>query len=540
MKHSFLKLTALMLALGMLAGCSTAATVPEESETMTEVTVSATARPVSETTLLGETADDVFSLNALFDSSFNPYKLTSAWNRVVDMLVYEPLIAIDGNFEAQPSIVTAWSSEDGITWTFSVDTSRTFHSGAQVNAIDCAYTLRLAATVDAYAGRFEGVSSVETVDKSSFQVKLTSVNWRFYTLLNIPVVETDTFYSSIPGGTGPYKFAATGDMLVLDENHPDAADMPLLRIYLKEYKSASDILQAFESASIDLVINDPTSLSNLGYSKTNIIRYIDSTNMHYIGYNLQSPFMSQTAVRMAMTYIVDRSTIVSSYMSGAAVSAAMPIHPNCSLYPTELARTLGYAPEKFQTVIESLGMLDVDGDGLLDIFSGSTALKLEIDFIVCGDSSAKVSAARRIANEMTALGLDVTLRELAYDDYIQALKDGDFDLYYGEIKLRPDWDLSELFRADWSASDSINYSRGSDPMVLSCYSQLRASPEENQQSAVDALCEYLAQSAPITVICFEKSEVLYHRGVISGMEPTQDNIFNGMGSWQIDLTADQS
>ena len=220
--------------------------------------------------------------------------------------------------------------------------------------------------------------------------------------------------------------------------------------------------------------------------------------------------------------------------------AALPIHPNNSLYPQELAQSLSYAPEKFSAALDSLGMVDADGDGKLDLFSGVSALAQELDFIVCSDSASKVSAARRIVNEMTKAGLAVTLRELSYEDYMQALKDGDFDIYYAEIKLRPDWNISAIFRADWSAEDSLNFSRASDQMLLSSYAQLLAAPPDGQAAAVDALCGYLAQTAPITVVCFEKSEVLYHRGVISGMEPTQDNTFNGMETWVIDLTAGQS
>ena len=542
MKQLFLKIAALSLALLLLAGCAGEKTESRSDETAEEPVPAdgQTVQPEGETLGTTYAADDVFSLNVLFDSSFNPYRLTSAWNRVVDMLVYEPLIEIDGSFEAQPGLVTAWSSEDGLTWTFSVDTSRRFHSGASLSSIDCAYTLRMALTTDAYKERFASVAEVTTPDTASFQVRLKSVNWRFYTLMNIPCVEADTFYYDFPGGTGPYKFAATEDMLLLDEGHPNAASMPLLRIYLKEYKTASDILQAFESSYIDLVVNDPTSLSNLGYSKTNIIRYVDSTNMHYLGYNMQSVVMSQTAIRTAMTYIVDRSGIVSLYMSGAGVPAALPIHPNNSLYPQELAQSLSYAPEKFSAALDSLGMVDADGDGKLDLFSGVSALAQELDFIVCSDSASKVSAARRIVNEMTKAGLAVTLRELSYEDYMQALKDGDFDIYYAEIKLRPDWNISAIFRADWSAEDSLNFSRASDQMLLSSYAQLLAAPPDGQAAAVDALCGYLAQTAPITVVCFEKSEVLYHRGVISGMEPTQDNVFNGMETWVIDLTAGQS
>ncbi len=540
MKQLYCKITALLLALCMLAGCAgdTAGESGTAEEPVQE-TIEA-AQPEGEALGTAYMADDVFSLNAILDSSFHPYRLTSAWNRVVDMLVYEPMVVIDGSFEAQPGLITSWETEDGITWTFTVDTTRSFHSGAPVTAVDCAYTLQLAKTENSYKERFAAVQDITTLSNSSFQVRLSSANRRFYALLNVPCVEAGTFYDSIPSGTGPYKFAATGDMLVLSSSHPKADSMPLLRIYLKEYTASSDILQAFESSYIDLVVNDPNSLSNLGYSKTNIIRYVDSTNMHYLGYNMQSMVMSQTAIRAAMTYIIDRSSIVSLYMSGAGVPATLPIHPYNSLYPQELAQSLGYAPEKFSEALDSLGMVDADGDGLADMFAGVAGVSQGLDFIVCADSSSKVSAARRIANEMTKAGLAVTLRELSYADYTEALKDGDFDLYYAEIKIRPDWDISTLFRADWSADDSLNFSRSSDSTLLSSYAQFMSAAPEGEQAALDSLFGYMAQAAPITVICFEKSEVLYHRGVISGMDPTQDNIFNGMEQWTIDLSAGQT
>lgn len=536
MKQLYCKIIALLLALCMLTACASETTVESDTAEAPVPDAVEAAQPEGEVVGLGHAADDVFSLNAVFDSSFHPYRLTSAWNRVVDMLVYEPLVKIDGSFEAQPGLLTSWSTEDGLTWTFAVDTTRSFHSGAPLTAVDCAYTLQLALTTDAYKERFSAVDEVSTLSNSSLQIRLRSVNWRFYTLLNVPCVEAGTFYDSIPGGTGPYKFAATGDMLVLNGSHPNADSMPLLRIYLKEYTASSDILQAFESSYIDLVVNDPNSLSNLGYSKTNIIRYVDSTNMHYLGYNMQSMVMSQTAVRVAMTYIIDRSSIVSLYMSGAGVPATLPIHPYNSLYPQELAQSLSYAPEKFGEALEGLGMVDADGDGLVDMFAGVAGVSQGLDFIVCSESSAKVSAARRIANEMTKAGLAVTLRELSYDDYEEALRTGDFDLYYAEVKIRPDWDISTLFRADWSAEDSLNFSRSSDAQLLSAYSQFLSASPDGEAAAVDSLFGYMAQTAPITVVCFEKSEVLYHRGVISGMDPTQDNIFNGMENWVVDLT----
>ncbi len=542
MKHTFIKIGSALLALALLlCGCTRRTTV-EESPAFAEATGEEALREASGQTV-GEAlattyaADDVFSLNAIFSSSFHPYQLSSAWNQMVSMLVYETMIVIDSNFEAQPGLITAWETTDGRNWTFYVNTERRFHSGGRVTAVDCTYSLQMLIGLDAYNDRFEAVADMEVIDNSCFTVELDHVDYSFYRLLNVPCIESGSYYDSIPAGSGPYKFSAAGDMLLLDSQHPEADSMPLLRIYLKEYTDADDILQAFEDSSLDLVINNPTSMSNLGYSSTNITRYVETTNMHYLGYNMRSALFSQATFRAMMSYAVDRAEIVSSCMGGAAVAAALPVHPNNSLYSREIANAISYSQESLARIVEQLHLVDVDGDGFYELYSGVSNMEQSINFIVCADSSAKVMAANRIAAALEEVGLRVTVRALSYDDYIEALEEGDFDLYYAEVKLRPNWDISLLFD---SGEESINYGTVRDSFLNEYIRSFLASPPELLEQSAESLWQYIAQQAPITVIAFERSEVLYHRGVISGLDPLQDNIFAGMGGWTVDLSAQQT
>ena len=43
--------------------------------------------------------------------------------------------------------------------------------------------------------------------------------------------------------------------------------------------------------------------------------------------------------------------------------------------------------------------------------------------------------------------------ELPWDEYLTALEAGDFDLYFGEIRLTADWDLTDLL----SIGAPLNY-----------------------------------------------------------------------------------
>ena len=504
-----------------MTGCSVFSLTEEERVALEEE--DAVIQSVGQELAATYAADHVFSLNYVAESSFNPYKTTSAWNKVVAMLVYENLVEQDRDFEAQPNLLTAWETEDGKTWTFTVDTTRVFHDGGSMSAVDAVYTLDQAR---GYA-RFKNVREAYSNGAESFVVVLSQPNYRFYELMNIPCIEYGTGYYDKPPGTGPYAFSTSGRYLRLFAEHPLADQMPLSTIYLKEYAAAVDILQAFEDSYLDLVINDPNGLANLGYSSTNIIKYVDTTSLHYIGYNVTRGLFSQNMIRASMTYAIDRASIVSEVMQGAGTAAVLPVSPQCAHYPAALAKTLAYTDSGFRTALDNLGATDLDQDGTLE-FGGQ---RYTVDFVVCAESGVKISIARAITSALRSYGIDVNLRELGYEDYLKALKDGDFDMYYAEVRLCGDWDLSYIL----GSGAALNYGGMRDAALDGYISDYLASPAEMQAERMEQLCQYVAQLAPITPVCFEKSEVLYHRGVLSGLNPTQDNVFHDMQNWTVDL-----
>ena len=521
--------TVLALSLG-LSGCGTLSLSAEErtelEEEEPEVVIGQT---IGQELAPTYAADHIFSLNCVTDASYNPYQTTSAWNKVAAMLVYEPLIELDENFEAKPNLITSWQTEDGQTWVFRVDTDRVFHDGGALTAMDAAYSMQIAMSYESgpYYTRFRNVREVFTIDGESFQVNLKQPDRRFYMLMDIPCVEYDTGFRDRPPGTGPYAFSTSGRYLRLFQEHPRAAEMPLDTIHLKQYSAAVDILQAFEDSYIDLVINDPNGMSSLGYSSTNIIKYVNTTSLHYLGYNMASGPFGQSVYRLMLTYAIDRGTIVSEVMKGAGSAVTVPVAPQSALYPSDLAQTLAYSPATLDLAIQSAGVRDMDGDGTLELLGA----QYTIVFIVCSDSGTKVAAARSIAKSLQDAGFSVDLRELGYDDYTEALKKGNYDIYYAEVRLCADWDLTLLL----GGGEALNFGNVRDTRLQELLGNFLLCEDAELPQNARALYEYIGQNGFITPICFEKSEVLYHRGVISGLSPTQDNVFYGMENWTVDL-----
>ena len=171
---------------------------------------------------------------------------------------------------------------------------------------------------------------------------------------------------------------------------------------------------------------------------------------------------------------------------------------------------------------------------------------MNVRFIVNNDSTAKVLAARHIAEQLNSMGITTTLYELSWDDYMTALETGDYDMYYGELRLTPDWDLSYLFEPrDQKTRESDeknetftgrNYASCADTQYGELYAAYLAAAEPDRAEAFAAVLKYVAESAAIVPICFERREVLTHRGVVTGVNATQYDVFHNFTEWTIDLT----
>lgn len=218
---------------------------------------------------LGQTvaADDIFTLNCNKGYSMNPLIATNTNNQLVCCLVYENIVEVDNSFEVQPNVVSEWTTEDGSSWTLKVASGHTFHNGAALTATDVAYTIQIAMRNDRFKARLSYVSGCAATDSETVVVNLSKKNMMFPALLSIPVIQYGTANQPYPGGSGPYQYASDYNSLTVFSKHRNAATMPLKTIYLKEYSGTDETISAFADSLIDIVLNDPSSTTNIGYGR---------------------------------------------------------------------------------------------------------------------------------------------------------------------------------------------------------------------------------------------------------------------------------
>ena len=519
---------------------------------------------------MGKAADDIFSLNVSRKYSFNPLIATNHSNQLICSLVYENVVEVDNNFEVIPGIATEWECNDSATsWLLTIDNTRTFHDGTPVTARDVRYSIDRAVSSDRFLGRFSTYQGAAQDGDDKLYITLGVGDTQFIKLLNIPVIKYGTYDEKYPTGSGPYTFSfeeipeetdEEGNVtkeasqklvsLVGFEGHRDYETLPVDTVYLKEYTEAEDIINAFEDSYIDVVINDPSSYTNLGYASTNEIHTYATTNMHYVCFNQETRLGAMSGFRYAMQYAFNRAYL-ETLLNGNAVASAIPMYPTCAEFPADLNSALSYNLERCKIILENNGIRDYDEDGFMEMMNGNDE-DLVINFILCSDSSAKAGVVNRFAADMLTIGIKVNVQELTWTDYYNALtdyenltkeqlededfKEIEFDMYYAEVKLRNNFDISQLLqeRGDNNKGSCINYSHSFGNGYETYLYNYLASGDSSRKNNYRAFAEYvLTNAAHLVVIGFEKQQIISHRQAIRGIDANMGNPLYNFAHWTI-------
>ncbi|MBR1456284.1 MAG: ABC transporter substrate-binding protein [Oscillospiraceae bacterium] len=502
-----------------------------------------------------EAADKVFSLNSNSKYSFNPLIATSHANQLICDLVFENMVELDGNFEVieGAGLIQEYScDETGKVWTFTVATDHVFHDGTPVSAKDLSYSINLAINADRFRGRFSSFQGASYWGEDQLTVTLGIGDTQFVKLLNIPVIKLGSYGRelengmAIPMGSGPYTFSEDGTkLLAYKEGYEGYRHPPVDTIYIVEYADAESTISAFEDGLIDVVVNDPSSYTNLGYASSNEIHNYPTTNMHYLCFNEDSVLGRYSQFRIALQYAFDRDYLV-ELLHGNAVSSALPMYPTCSAFSEPLNNSLSFNMDTCKRILESAGVRDYDEDGQLEYMSG-TPQEIEFTVVVCADSSAKAGIVRKFQEDMASIGFPVTVMEMTWENYMKALEDGEVevgsqvvtvDMYYAEVRLRNNFDITEILqpRTKDNESKNLNYTGSTDTSVVDRINTYLAASNAQRPTAFYELCTYLTgTTGTLITIGFEKQQIISRRGVCKGIDANIGNPLWNFSDWTIDL-----
>lgn len=503
MKRMIAGLLALSL---LLAGCAV-------SDSETERTV---YDPTTSTEILSGVeepqqpdAPERFALSYFPEAGFNPFSCGNLTNRTVLSLLYETLFLVTADFSVEPVLCESFTvSEDQQVYTLKLVEGVTFSDGTPLTAEDVVASIQEARQSRYYISRLEHISSLRAVDAQTVRIGLDLPYENLPLVLDIPILQKDTVEAEIPMGTGHYVLSSLGadNYYLARSNGRSAAETPVVDIpiiTLTPVSSSNEIRDSFEFGQTDLVCTDPNSTSSVGYHCNYEVWDCPTTVMQYLGFNRNHGLLSSRALRKTVTHVIDRTAIAVEIMRGYATPAILPCSPLSPFYDTALAKNYDMNVPLFRNALNESGVGGNRSDpGVM---------------LVCADSSTRVAAAQAVADTLEQYGLYVRVSALDHDSFIEALNDGKYDLYYGEVKLTSSFDLSAFFEEDGNLYFS---GMGDEELVELCHAALENSGNYRE------LFDRIMEQGLICPILFKNYAVYMSRGSVSRLSPALDYVMH--------------
>ena len=488
-----------------LAGCAQTTDLPDPEDT--------TPLPVQsaeETEESGPRLPEVLSLPYDSAHTLDPVTCPDGIQQTVGSLLYEGLFRLDDALEAQYSLCQSYTYDaERYRYTFTLRSGVTFSDGTALSAADAKATLERARASVRYAARLDGVVSITARDLT-LTVTLSGPNIAFPALLDIPIVKKGTDTQAAPIGTGPYFFSQeeSGACLIANQSWWRRESRPVERISLSETNQDA-MFYRFNSHDVHLITADLTG--SAAVSVTGNVGCYDAptTVMQYVGINTTR--LTDAALRQALWQGFDRASVISAYLSGHGTAAQFPIAPASALYPGDLETA--YSMDGFRAALAACKSLP----------------ERTLSLLVNEENSFKVSIARFIAESFTAAGVSVELRVLPWEEYTAALAAGDFDLYYGEVRLTADWDLTALL----GSRGAMNYGGWANAYTDQLIAALAAAGD--RAAAMESLCVHLKTQAPLIPVCFKSLSVLTQAEVVEHLSPTAAEPFYDLSGCVVHL-----
>ncbi|AUQ68989.1 ABC transporter substrate-binding protein [Phaeobacter inhibens] len=300
---------------------------------------------------------------------------TSAAAGAIDQVLYsnvfEGLTRFMGDGSVVPGLAQSWEiSEDGLSYTFTLQDGVTFHDGTTMDAEDVKFSLDRARAEDstnAQKALFADIASVDVVDPLTVKLTLSQPNGNLLFNLAwgdavIVAPETIDTIKTAPVGTGAFTFTnwVQGDRIDLARNPDYWGEAPALSA--ATFKFISDPTAAFAAMmaeDIDAFSAFPAP-ENLPQFEADprfqvLIGSTEGETILSIN-NKQAPF-DNPKVRAAVAHAIDRQAIIDGAMFGYGTPIGSHFAPHNPAY-VDLTGTSAHDPEKARALLAEAGLAD--------------------------------------------------------------------------------------------------------------------------------------------------------------------------------------
>lgn len=436
-----------------------------------------------------------------------------------------------------PWLAKSWSiSEDGLSYTFKLESGVKWHDGQSFTAEDVVFSFNYYKTHPFnWTGDIEQIESVTKMGEDSVVFKLKNKYAPFLSDLVgiVPIIPKHVWEhvdkpveyraSDALVGTGPYTLKEYDEKSgqYLFEANPDYFKG---KVKVKEiqYLNAANKALALQNDEIDggLTMSYPEveDLQKQGFES---IKSEPTGSALRITFNLEHPQLGDKRLRQAITYALDRSEMASKLTGGEPMVGNAGIIPPDSPWYNPSVKQYEYNPDKANQMLDELGYAK-NAAGIRE------TLKLNV-------MVSSTSQEALIMQEMLKkVGVQLNIQQVDPAAFTAAMGENKYDMAItGHIGLSGDpdylrlWFLGEASNAYAARGKTWN---NSDFQKLAIEQMQELGPDKRKE-LVGKMQDILADELPTLVLYHRPFYYMYNPKVYNGWSNTYGGIADGIPLW---------
>ena len=346
---------------------------------------------------------------------------------------------LSSDYKLENCLATECSKISDTSYVVKINNNIKWHDGSTVIAKDVQFTIdRLKDGVSTYAYNVEKVIGLEVIDASTIKINLSEPVPFFEYNLTFPILPNnyylgEDFYNSekTPIGTGPYKIVSfDGTNMILGKNdrwwNIENKNAKIEAISIKIFSEMGEVYNSFKLGNIDVVSTSNNQLENyigtIGYTKNDY----KGRKYTYLAFNCLDDILSNTEVRKAIGYSIDKNNILSNIYGNNGYVSSFPLDYGNFLYEDGIINN-DYNQDQAKIILLQNGW-DYKNNRWQKSNDDYTTSRIDLTLTVNRDDAEKLATAEIIENQLTQVGMKVSLRKVSASQYSTILDNKDYQM----------------------------------------------------------------------------------------------------------------
>lgn len=466
------------------------------------------------------------SINPLLSNNRNVLEVTK--------IIFDPLVTLDSNCKMEYCLAEEIAKTDELTYLVKLKKGILWQDGATFDAYDVKFTIDLLKdTVNSvYSENLRNVQGVKAVDDYTLTISLFEPAAFFEYNLTFPIVsskyyEGEDFVSSskTPIGTGMFKISEISSnviKLVPNELYWNVSRKPMAtEININLYNSIGDVYSAFKNGEIDLVTvktnNIEEYVGTLGYNK---IEY-KSRNYDFLSFNCANEKLADPVVRKAISLMLDKNNIVNSCLGSGYVSSNFSLDMGNWLYTKDL--NVETNTELAMQILRENGWNQTRGGWQKN--DNGNYKRIEFSLTVNSNNPSRVAVAENIKNQLSNLGIQVTIRALSAEAYADAINTRNYECVLTGLQLGYSPNLNTFF----ANGNLANYYNEEVNEIMNIVSN--TTDDNVLYEKYNRLYDIYLEECPYIGLYRDTDIIIYNQSLVGNITPNSFNIYQNIEKW---------